>query len=149
MCACVRGGGGGGWEGRADCCSAPQSEPCSLSCRFDLGRLYSDISDSESESQLCARPRWSYAALRPCGGQRRGRVGWDRIYKGVCGEGSAHLECTAKNKDMRNASRWLHSRYSHTVHTDARIHMQMAVMQGGWVQAWVATTACWPQTDWR
>ena len=47
----------------------PHSEPCSLTCRLNLGRLYSDISDSESDSQLCARPRWPYAALCPCRSQ--------------------------------------------------------------------------------
>ena len=78
----VGGRAGGG------CCCAPHSEPCSLTCRLTLGRLYSDISDSESDSQLFARPRCPYAALCPCAA--KGEVGWDRgvqrVCEGVCRE---------------------------------------------------------------
>lgn len=55
-------GGGGTSAGRC----APHSELWSLTCRLALGRLYSDTSDSESNSQLCARPRWPYAVLCTC-----------------------------------------------------------------------------------
>ena len=57
--------------------------------------------------------------------------------------------CTRRgpiNKDMRIASRSLHSRYSHAAQCRCMDTHADNCMQGGWKPG--ALQGCWPQTDW-